>query len=177
MSKLVDGQNPPELLKLNPLGQVPALLSQDGILMTESAAISIWIADMARNRDLAPAIEHPNRAKYLRLMLFMASNCYMTALRYYYSDRYTHYVSHALGIQAKAREDMFREWTILSDILSEEPFLLGAKMSAADVYLSMIISWEEDADGFGVLFPNLAALNKRVVANQIIADVWKKNNF
>lgn len=177
MSKLENGQNSPELLALNPLGQVPVLHTQDGILITEAAAIAIWIADLAKGTELAPPIEHPDRAKYLRLMLFMASNCYMTALRFYYADRYSSDASHANGIRTKAYEDMKREWAILSDILGENSYLLGSSLSAADVYLSMLISWEDDQVSFAKRYPRLAALNKLVVSEPIIAAVWKRNDF
>jgi glutathione S-transferase len=177
MNKRDDGSYPPELFVVNPLGQVPALYTQDGTLLTESGAIAIWIADIASQTQLAPAIRDPNRAKYLRVMFFMAANCYMSALRFYYPHRYSTDESHADAIRYKAREHMDREFAILTEILGANEFLVGDTLSAADIYLSMMISWEEDGATFAKQFPALAGLNGRVWGNESVAAVWQRNGF
>jgi glutathione S-transferase len=177
MNKREDGTYPPELFAVNPLGQVPALLTVDGTLMTESGAIALWIADLAAQSKLAPAASDPTRAKYLRVMFFMAANCYMTALRFYYPDRYSTDEDHADSIRAKARTHMDREFAILTEMLGADNFLLGDTMSAADVYLSMLISWEEDGAHFALQYPALAQLNTRVWKNKTVADVWLRNGY
>jgi glutathione S-transferase len=177
MDKLADGATSPELMALNPLGQVPALRTSDGTLMTESAAIALLIADLAPEAKLAPAFDNPKRAKYLRLMLFMAANCYMTALRFYYSDRYSSDESHAEAVRDKAREHMHREFAILTDMLGSDDYLLGNEVSAADLYLSMLVSWEEDGAKFAAQYPALAKHNGRICSDKKIAAIWKRNGF
>ena len=44
-----------ELAKINPLGQVPALILPDGEVMTETAAITLHLADAAGSHELVPA--------------------------------------------------------------------------------------------------------------------------
>lgn len=177
MNKRDNGTYPPELFAVNPLGQVPALYTQDGTLLTESGAIALWIADIAPLAQLAPAISDPKRATYLRVMFFMAANCYMSALRFYYPHRYSTDESHADAIRDKAREHMDREFAILTEILGTNEFLVGDKLSAADIYLSMMISWEEDAAHFAKQFPALTKLNRRVWGNKTVAAVWQRNGF
>ncbi|MGL4488222.1 MAG: glutathione S-transferase family protein [Rhizobiaceae bacterium] len=177
MEKLPDGSNSPEMIALNPLGQVPALRTADGYLMTESAAIALWIADLAPQSGLAPKMSDPQRAQYLRLMLFMAANSYMTALRFYYPDRFSTDASHANAIKAKADEHMHREWAILSDMLGSNDYLLGTNMSAADLYLSMMISWEEDGAAFAARYPALAKLNARVWSHDKVARIWARHGY
>jgi glutathione S-transferase len=177
MDKLADGSNPPQLLSVNPLGQVPALQISDGTVITESAAIALWIADLCPEKKLAPAISDPLRAKYLCLMLFMATNCYMSALRYYFPYRYSTDISHADCIRDKGLEHMHREWVILTDMLGDNDYLLGTNMSAADIYLSMFISWEEDVEDFTKRYPALSGLNHRVLQNKTVYSIWKSNGF
>jgi glutathione S-transferase len=177
MNRLADGSNPPELMTINPLGQIPALVTPDGTLMTESAAIALWIADLSPEAALAPAANDPLRAKYLRVMLFMAANCYMTALRFYYPDRYSTDERHAAGIKDKAREHMHREFSILTDMLGSDDYLVGNTMSAADLYLSMLVCWEEDGTQFAKKYPALWQHTRRVCANTKVAAVWKSNGF
>ncbi len=177
MNKRDDGTYPPELFKINPMGQVPAVVMDDGTLLTESGAIAVWIADATPQAKLAPALNDPKRAKYLRVMFFMAANCYMSALRFYYADRYSTNKDHADAIRDKAREHMDREFAILSDILGTNDFLLGDTLSAADIYLSMMISWEEDAERFAAQYPALDALNRRVWLNATVTEVWQRNGY
>ena len=61
-------------LRLNPNGKVPALLLPDHSFMTESAAMVIYLADLYSEAGLAPAINSPSRAQYLRWLLYFATD-------------------------------------------------------------------------------------------------------
>ena len=65
-------------LSINPMGKVPALL-HDGALVTEQAAIYIYLADLFPEAGLAPAIGDSLRGPYLRWMVFYGS-CFEPAL-------------------------------------------------------------------------------------------------
>jgi glutathione S-transferase len=67
--------------RISPLGQVPALVLPDGTAMTESAAIAIYLADLYPKIRLAPPHGSPQRATYLRWMIYLAANIYMSNLR------------------------------------------------------------------------------------------------
>src|SRR5690348_11087357 len=60
-------------LDINPMGKVPAIVvSQDGAdaLVTEQAAIMIYLADLFPEAGLAPGIQDPLRGPYLRWLAF-----------------------------------------------------------------------------------------------------------
>mgnify|MGYP001617413196 FL=1 len=80
-----DGKTHAGLLRLNPLGQVPTLVLPEKTVMTESAAMVIYLADRHPKAGLAPARKSKQRAAYLRWMAFMAANIYPSDLRLYYS--------------------------------------------------------------------------------------------
>lgn len=63
----------PEFLKLNPMGKVPAIVHRDHVV-TEAAAILAYLADIAPEKKLAPGLQDPDRATYLRWLFFMATN-------------------------------------------------------------------------------------------------------
>src|SRR5580693_8853507 len=50
----------------NPLAQVPTLILPDGQVMTESAAITLHLADIAASADLVPAPGEAIRPAFLR---------------------------------------------------------------------------------------------------------------
>ena len=139
-----DGSVPESYWQINPRAEVPSLLLPDNSIMTESAAMMIYLADLHPAADLAPAINSPLRARYLRWILYFAAAVYMGDLRMYYPARHSTDVAHASGIKAKAIEDMGRNFDIFAKELGEGPFILGHTMSAADIYAGMLISWAPD---------------------------------
>jgi glutathione S-transferase len=177
IDKLADGSAPPELLAVNPLGQVPVLLLPDKTVMTESAAIAMHIADLSDNRVLAPKIGDPDRAAYLRLMIFMATNNYMTDLRYFYSDRYSTDPAHAAAIKAKAIEHQALNWRVLEDAVGTSGWLIGPALSAADIYLAMLISWADDLQVFSFSYPRLAQIAAGVAADPHVRPIWRRHGI
>lgn len=65
-------QKQPELIALNPMGKLPTLTDGDAVV-TESAAIGLYLADRYAPGKLAPAFDDPRRAPYLRWSLFSPS--------------------------------------------------------------------------------------------------------
>lgn len=61
-----------EVLALNPMGKVPVLVDGDAVV-TESAAIALYLADRYASGRLAPALDDPRRGAYLRWSLFAPS--------------------------------------------------------------------------------------------------------
>ena len=93
-------QDAPGFRALNPLGQVPALILPDGTVMTESAAIAIHLADLHPQLRLAPAKNSPERALYLRWMIYLAANIYVSDLRIYHPERISADPAHGDAIKA-----------------------------------------------------------------------------
>src|SRR5436190_14046689 len=68
---------------VNPLAQVPTLVLADGTVMTESAAITLYLADVANDDSLVPRAVDPTRPAFLRWLIFLVANVYPT---YTYAD-------------------------------------------------------------------------------------------
>lgn len=61
----------PEYLAINPMGKVPALKHGD-VVVTENAAIAMYLAELVPDRQLAPPAGSPQRGPYYRWISFMA---------------------------------------------------------------------------------------------------------
>src|SRR5664279_1806432 len=72
LNRKISEQRSAPFLAVNPMGKVPALL-HDGALVTEQAAIYIYLADLFPEAGLAPAIGDSLRGPYLRWMVFYGS--------------------------------------------------------------------------------------------------------
>ncbi len=65
-------QKTPEHVALNPMGKVP-VLTDGAVLVTEAAAIGLYLADRYSLGTLAPALDDPTRGTYLRWSFFAPS--------------------------------------------------------------------------------------------------------
>lgn len=172
-----DGTVPRSYLQINPRGEVPTLRLADNSIMTESAAIMIYLADLHPAADLAPSVTSPLRPRYLRWMLYFATAVYMADLRMYFPARHSTDKSHADAIKAKAVDDMERDYDIFAEALGEGPFILGPSMSAVDIYAAMLISWAPDVTQLFASHGNIKRLYDLVAARPQIAKVWARNEM
>ncbi len=65
-------QKAPEFLAINPMGKIPTVVDGDAVV-TEAAAIGLYLADRYAYGRLAPKVDDPARATYLRWSLFAPS--------------------------------------------------------------------------------------------------------
>jgi glutathione S-transferase len=152
----------PGYLDVNPAGQVPALRLPDGSVITESAAICIYLGDIHPETGLAPPVDSPERPAYLRWLLYMSSALYPADLRLYYPQRYC---SGPAGVETAiaetARRQLHEGLALIDRSLADGQWLAGGRPSAADLYLLMIVHWYPDPDGLLAELPKLAALCDR----------------
>ncbi|RKQ94191.1 glutathione S-transferase N-terminal domain-containing protein [Maricaulis maris] len=162
---------------INPAGQVPALILPDDSVMTESAAILIWLGDRYPEAGIAPAIDAPERAEYLRWMLFLAASIYSTFTlsdgpERFHPDPATHET--LLALTNQRRNDM---WTLMNDAFDGAPgrFLLGDSLSLLDVYVAMMCRWSPGRSSFARVCRALLPVVEATEADPIIAEVWARN--
>jgi glutathione S-transferase len=172
------GRIPPDyLVKLNPLGQIPTLILPSGEVMTETAAITIYLCDLYPKADLAPATDSPRRAAYLRWLLYMATTIYMSDLRAIYCERYTDDPNGIEAVKSSALKHRDRQWDILESELGDKPYMMGERFSVLDIYAVMLAAWNKDSGEFLAKRPKLRALYERVKARPTLAPVFKRNNM
>jgi len=120
-------------LAINPMGKVPAIKHGEA-LITEQGAIFIYMADLYPQAGLAPAIGDPLRGPYLRWLVYYGSS-----------------FEPAVVDKAMKREpappstspygDYDTMLKTLTDQLEKGPYLLGERISAADVLWATALSW------------------------------------
>jgi glutathione S-transferase len=114
----------PEMLALNPMGKVPILVD-DQTVVTEGAAIALYLADRYAPGSLAPLLDDPVRGAYLRWTFFAPSVVEPGAMAK--ASGWTFKVSSA-GFGAY--EDML---TAIIHAIGAGPWLLGERFTMADV--------------------------------------------
>ena len=163
--------------RINPKAEVPTLVLPDDSVMTESAAMMIHIADLHPEAGFAPPIGSPDRARFLRWQIYLATTLYMSDLRLFYPQRYTVNPAEADGIKARAAETMAQEFAIYAEALGDGPFILGSRMCAADIYAAMLCTWAPDMKALFATHPSLARMYDAVLENEAVRRVWERNGM
>lgn len=146
-----------DYLALNPAGYVPTLVTGEGQVLTESAAITLALAERHPEAGLLPDIGTAERGDLYRWLFYMTNSIQGAYKRFYYPQRYCGDQGSAEGVKAQATEDLPRRWRVLEDHLAEKgPHILGARYSAADIYLVMLATWYHPTDGLLDANPALA---------------------
>lgn len=130
--------------RLNPRAEVPVLELPDGVVMTESSAMVIYLADLLAPEILAPLPDASERPVYLRWMSFMVANIYASMRRYYYPARHTTDENGIEAVSESALVYLDTQFKIINEAIGDQSHLLDSGYSAADIYLTMLIHWHPD---------------------------------
>ena len=162
---------PEAFREINPWRQVPVFFTEDGTMMTESAAILIYLATMHPGDDVGPELGTPEHAKLLRWLVFLSANVYEAILQRLYSDRFTTDQNGVDAVAEAAYARVERAFDLLERELTPGSYLLGSRMSVGDVYLAMMYSWSAKHCNN----PLCEALTHRVAAHDVVAPIWQRN--
>ena len=162
------------LAEVNPLAQVPTLVLPDGSIMTESAAITLYLAEFTGEETLAPPPGSAERQTFLRWLVYIVANIYPT---YTYGDEPSRFVS-GTAAQDDFRQhvDDYRErlYSVLED-QSDTPWFLGERFSAIDVYACVLTHWEPGREWFEKHAPKLVAIADATMQVDALRDCWQRN--
>ncbi|MER8436718.1 glutathione S-transferase family protein [Mesorhizobium sp. M1312] len=166
----VPKSDPPDqaFLDISPLNQVPVLILPDGSSMTESAAICILLAERHPEAALAPAPNSPDRADFLRWMTFMSSVIYSADLRFFYAHRYTADPGGVEAVKQAAISEMDRGFAILDAALESREWLVGDRLTLADIYLVMLVAWHPQIEKVPTARPNIERLWAKLREHQVM---------
>jgi GST-like protein len=160
--------------RVNPLGQIPSLVLADGTVLTESAAITLYLADLTGRDELVPGPASPARPAFLRWLVFIAANIYPT---YTYTDDPARFVA-APEAQAGFKDavDAYAQRLYrLLDGVAGAPWFLGEQFSALDLYIVVLTHWRPGRDWFAPHTPALASIARRAEALAPLREAWARS--
>lgn len=165
----------PEFLKLNPAGKVPVLVDGD-IVIPESAAIVLYLADKYRDKGLMPT-DLESRAHVYRWTLFAMTELEQPLWR---MTKHTHLYPEAKRLPADivlAREEFLAMAAILEAHLEGRRFIVGDSVTVADCVIAYLMDWANEVhllDGFPRLGAYLERMYARPTAPKRIAEAFKE---
>lgn len=163
-----------KLRQLNPVAQVPTLILPNGEIMTESAAITLHLADVAQSDALVPPPSALERPRFLRWLVFIVANIYPT---FTYADDPSRFVpgeEAQKGFRANVDDYAKRLWGILESEAGQ-PWFLGTRQSAVDIYIAAMTRWRPKREWFATNAPQLHAIATATDALPQLQGVWQRN--
>ncbi|MGZ8217511.1 glutathione S-transferase family protein [Methylomagnum sp.] len=148
-----------EFLKLNPYGRVPVLVDGE-LVLSESVAICLYLADKYADRGLAPTPGTAQRAVHDQWLLFCATELEQPLWQI---RRHTALYPAEQRLPAEvaiARANFQRAAAVLDGALRDKVHLAGTGFSIADIVVAHTLLW---AAGYGLLgdYPGLEAYLNR----------------
>jgi glutathione S-transferase len=147
---------------INPLGYVPALVLDDGTLLTEGPAIVQYIADQVPSKNLVPQNGTIERTKLQSWLNFFSSEMHKGGFSpLFYKG------------MPEAGKEIFRRRLVarlsyLDRHLAEHDYLMGKEFSVADVHLFVICNWASEVDFDLAPYPNVISHRKRIAQRPAI---------
>ncbi len=133
-----------DLLKVNPLGQIPTLVLEDGSALSESAAILIHLGSAHPEAGLLPH-DLSARAQAVRGLVFIAANCYAAISIIDFPERWCADADNdepvKERIRAGTRARLHRHWEMFADLFPARPYLADAQLGALDLLAAVVSKW------------------------------------
>lgn len=159
-------ENGDDFAKINPKGQVPALLLDNGELLTEGPVIVQVIADKAAGKHLAPANGTDERYKLQEWLNFTTSELH---------KNFSPLFNPAIPDDVKKffSDRIVGKFKYIDSQLAGQDYLMGQQFTVADGYLFVMLAWAGRMKIDISAFPNLVAYQARVAARPNVQAALK----
>ena len=160
---------------INPMRQIPALITPEGETITESAAILIWLAERHPEAALTPEPCDPRRGQFLRWMSFVPASIYSM---FWVRDEPSRLGGDDPAAQARIKmrtaERIAHCWGVMESQLTPDRFLLGPELTVLDLYVATASRWTPHRERFHQVAPRMGEAMRRVDALSELRDFWAR---
>jgi glutathione S-transferase len=152
-----------DFTEINSKGYVPALLLDNGELLTESAALLPYIADLNPAAKLAPPAGTIERYRLGEWLAYINSEIHKSFAPLFIPDA-------PEDLKHYARTNLAKRVGWLAERLGSKPYLLGEQFTVADAYLFVVLTWSAHVSFDLTPWANLLAFQERVAARPHVIE-------
>ena len=133
---------------VNPLRQVPALVLPSGEIMTESAAILIYLADLYPQARLAPGLNRPQACAISTLDDLCVGGNLRAGLDQGRPHAYRRHQEDAPGMIDRVHDRIAYCWRKMDEQITPGRYIIGDEVSVLDLYVTVISRFAPGARAF-----------------------------
>jgi glutathione S-transferase len=152
-----------DYFRIHPMGQVPALVTDEGEVLTEGPAILQFVADRAPESRLAPPAGTFARSQLQQWLNYIGTEVHKAVFATIFNP------AAPPEARAYARQIAGKRFDVLSRHLANRDFLVGDTFTVADAYLAVALGWAEPAGVDLSGFPVLLAWRERMRSRPAVA--------
>jgi glutathione S-transferase len=170
------GRRPQTYRHVNPFGLVPSLEDGD-LILTDTLAITLHIADRYPDSGLAPAIGTRLRSELYRWLAYFATTVQPTFLHRFHPERFISEAGGQEAVVAAAVDQLRTHLDWIDGRLADRQWLVGDAVTCADLHLFMLTLWGDDLDPPSIRRPNLANHYGRLQGRASIRRMMSEEGF
>jgi len=148
---------------VNPKGYVPALILDNGELLTENVAVLSYIASLDKSGKLGPAPGTADHFRLLESLAYVSSEVHKNFSPLFNPDADD-------SMRGIFKENLKKRLAYIEQHLGSAQYLTGDNFSVADAYLYVVLSWRDRVGVDISAFPNLITFYERVRARPSVAQ-------
>jgi glutathione S-transferase len=152
--------------QINPKGQVPALVLDNGEVLTEGPVISQYIADNNPGAGLLPACGTPERYRVQEWQNFITSEIHKSFGPLFKPNTPEEF-------KTITKENLGKHFSYVDKHLAKHQYLAGDKFSIADAYLYNVSRWLGRVGIDIGQWPNVKAFGDRIAARPKVQEALK----
>jgi glutathione S-transferase len=180
--RLVDRQQnshkAPDYLKLNPNGLIPVLVDGD-LVLYETAAICLHLADTHPDAKLAPPLGTPQRAQFYKWLMWLTNTLQATSIVYWYPERWADSPGAVAEVKARAEQKVGAQLDLLDAEMARhgQPWLLGGDYTALDPYVLTLCRWTRFFTRPARNLPHLGGLLHRMLERPAVQRMYEQQGI
>ena len=145
-----------DFYSINPKGNVPCIVLDDGTILNENAATLQYIGDLDASHSVLPEAGRVERYEVIGMLSYIGTEYHKTVQNLFNPSLPADVRAY---FQAGANAKLSY---INSHMLNGKRFLVAEKLSVADIYLYICLTWSIYIDLDLRLYPNVAAFCSRM---------------
>lgn len=169
--------NVDELAKVNPLGAVPALVTDEGNVLTQNAIILEYIADAKPGSHLLARHGSAERLETLSWLAFATADLHKAFVPILAAHRITSSDATKKELRDFATQNIAKYLSHIESNLEAKEFITGKQFTIADAALFVFIGWTKWAEIKTSPYKNISAYMKRIYQRPAVQRVLENEGL
>jgi glutathione S-transferase len=156
----------PEFLAINPAGKVPALIEDDGRVLTEAEAILLYLAEKYPEHELGASSTFEDRYEMHKWMSYLTGDVHPAFYPYFLPQRYIADKNQYHAIREAAYQQIDFHFQLIDRHMNDRDYMVENRRTVLDPYLFVFCRWGNSLPKPFTDYPNLHRFMMKMADDQ-----------